>query len=275
MGGHYSGGDYNDVYSSSDVAIWMKVTSAAAWSPRQFFGVLAFNGKIWVMGGKDSAGNYHNNIYSSTDGVTWAQVTSSAAWSPRMSFGAVTAYGRIWVMGGTDDFNAYNDVWSSADGKIWRQEQSGAAWSARAYFGTVVANGKVWVMGGQDWSGNRMNDVWVYSAGEGEEVCPGTSVARPTAFFGEPTSEGHIDVTLRLPEGHQLSEFILPPGVVTSDADIRTVGVAGPNGDGSTGTPRTRSTLRVSIPCSCRPVGRIRRGHPRAGTPTTSEAASS
>ena len=145
------------------------------------------------------------------------------------------ANGEKWVMGGCiSGTSRFNDVWSSVDGRAWTQEPN-AGWSARFGHRAVVFENGLWVMGGYD--GGYPNDVWVLNGVPNPEVCPGTPVNRPTALFGEPTSEGHIDVTLRLPEGHQLSEYILPLGVVTSDADIRAVGVAGPNGgwlDGNT-----------------------------------------
>lgn len=70
--------------------------------------------------------------------------------------------------------------------------------------------------------------------GEGEiEVCPGVSVARPTAFFGMAQADGRIPVTLRLPAGATLRQYLVDPSVISSDAQIMHVGVAGPNGWGA------------------------------------------
>ncbi|MGK4277507.1 hypothetical protein, partial [Escherichia coli] len=65
----YNGtGPTNDVWSSSNGVTWACLTNAAPWSARSFFGAVAFNGQMWVMGGLGMAGN---DVWSSSDGVNW------------------------------------------------------------------------------------------------------------------------------------------------------------------------------------------------------------
>lgn len=172
MGGWYNGRlpgreASNEVWSSENGADWTLATSAAGWSPRLAAGVVAFKGRIWILGGTDNyydGGPLKNDVWSSVDGKLWVQATASAGWSPRAFHQAAVFNGRIFVFGGGNyvpDYHANNDVWSSADGITWRQETASADWHPRLWFSTAVYRNRLWVIGG--WSnkpGKNWGDVW-------------------------------------------------------------------------------------------------------------------
>ncbi len=51
MGGSGSGKNLNDVWYSTDGINWTEATASAAWSARNDHVVLAYDDKMWVMGG--------------------------------------------------------------------------------------------------------------------------------------------------------------------------------------------------------------------------------
>jgi len=158
----------NDVWSSQGGTNWFQVTGSARWGPRRYSASVAFNNRIWVLGGIEPGNVFRNDVWYSPDGLNWIVGTTTAAWPARQGHAAVVFNGKMWVMGGlrTPDFTHVNDVWSSSDGTNWTLVTSGAAWSPRTYFTLTAFNGKMWIMGGRDLSvAGYRNDVWSSSDG--------------------------------------------------------------------------------------------------------------
>lgn len=159
--------DTNDVWYSSNGVGWTEATAAAGFSPRDSMGAVAFNGKLWVIGGGNEA-TYaaSNDVWSSSDGVTWTQVPGTMPWTARSGQGCVVYNNQIWMIGGYDSGeNALGDVWSSPDGVSWTEVKATAPFAARAYPGCAAFNGQLWVLGGEDGFGDTYNDVWSSSDG--------------------------------------------------------------------------------------------------------------
>jgi len=169
----------NDVWNSTDGARWTLVTDEVPWAPRVLHCTIAFQGKIWVLGGQTLPQFapwpeviFYDDIWNTTDGVNWTKVTPQEPhWCPRGMIGFSAVFkDRMWILGGgtydTPEFpdrKFFNDVWSSPDGVHWEQHVACAPWPPRQYHEVAVFDGRLWVLEGyhQD-SGNR-NDVW-YSA---------------------------------------------------------------------------------------------------------------
>ncbi len=174
MGGWYNGrlpghSASNAVWHSQDGKNWTQATEAAGWSPRLAAAAVAFNGRMWILGGTEDyyfgdAKSLKNDVWSSADGKTWRLETAAAPWVARAYHQAVVLDGRLYVMGGGNyvpEYAAFNDVWSSADGKNWRKETGAAPWHPRLWFGAAVYRGAMWVLGG--WSKvpeQNWGDVW-------------------------------------------------------------------------------------------------------------------
>ena len=165
-----------DLYSWEEVT---KTSGSNKWKARDGHTSVVFNGKIWVMGGRDADFNDLNDVWSSTDGETWTQVDAAAEWKARSGHTSVVFDSKIWIMGGkrgSDSVTLYNDVWSSTDGANWTEstppsnaskKTAGAGknwWGARTLHTSVVFDSKIWVMGGYD--GNYRNDVWSSTDGK-------------------------------------------------------------------------------------------------------------
>ena len=117
---------------------WQRVDrGGAAWQNRDSQGEVAFDGKLWIMGGwYQSYGSPPRDVWNSSDGESWDMVTSAAGWK-HSDFPMTTVFkDRIFMMGGWTDgrlptHSASNEVWCSQDGAAWTQLTSNAGWSPR------------------------------------------------------------------------------------------------------------------------------------------------
>jgi hypothetical protein len=139
------------VKRTTDFRSWQTISERSNLPGRIFRGVVAFDGKIWVLGGYDGR-NYFNDVWNSTDGATWTRVTGQAPWSPRTIGTPIVFNGRIFIIGGgvidgdkVIDPGSTREIWSSADGKLWTKvtgelpRMSGGS--------PIVLDGKLWLVG--------------------------------------------------------------------------------------------------------------------------------
>jgi hypothetical protein len=152
----------NDVWSSRDGKTWDRLTTAAPWSPRAYHQVVAFRGRLWLLGGGNYLPGYKafNDVWSSADGVNWERATANAPWAARMWFSALVYRDRLWVLGGWSNQPSrdWNDVWYTEDGAHWEQLKTATIWSRRHEQSAYVFNDRIFVAGGN--ARPLTNDVW-------------------------------------------------------------------------------------------------------------------
>jgi hypothetical protein len=96
--------------------IWTK-PQPANWRARMGHAVLVFNEEIWVMGGRDSAGNTLDDIWRrDRKSSTWVPVNVADGQrpAPRCLFRPTVFNGQIWVYGGVKEpfsRTVYSDLW--------------------------------------------------------------------------------------------------------------------------------------------------------------------
>ena len=153
----------SDMWWSVDGKAWKG--AGAGWPARRAFQAVAYQGRLYVLGGRTrQSSSDHNDVWS-TDGVTWRQdkANNNDGWSARRGHQAVVHNDRMYVLGGgagsTHGNDVRSDVWSSADGVTWSLVTGSADWPARKWHQAVAHNGRIYVLGGYDGSG-RKNDVW-------------------------------------------------------------------------------------------------------------------
>lgn len=165
---------FNDIWSSSDGTNWTQETIIGTqFSLRRNHQAVAFNNKLWVIGGNAQPFPLHatdkvNDVWSSSDGINWTQeIAVGATFSPRSYHQAVAFNNKLWVIGGSSTEGYSNDVWSSSDGKNWTQESIiGDFISERSGHQVIVFNNKLWIIGGVDNTSNQgLNDIWSSSDG--------------------------------------------------------------------------------------------------------------
>ncbi|MCU0571901.1 MAG: hypothetical protein MUC41_02800 [Syntrophobacteraceae bacterium] len=105
---------------------------AAPWPSRMGHAVLAFQGKIWVLGGRDEAGNALDDI--------WTLDITQKAWAPagtvprkkRCLLNPTVFHDRIWLYGGAEEpfsDQLYDDAWvyqfekNEENQRVWKWEE--------------------------------------------------------------------------------------------------------------------------------------------------------
>lgn len=158
-------------FCSEDGANWSLVSERVPWGGRYAAGGVAFDGRMWVMGGCGDGG-LHNDIWSSVDGVDWTLEVPEAPWSKRQLFsGLVVLDDRIWLIGGGvtnyHPFRAYRDVWNSRNGKDWDKVTDCAPWPVRIWSSCAVYRDRLWLFSGfrAEPTWNNFDDVWYSSDG--------------------------------------------------------------------------------------------------------------
>ena len=158
--------DKNDAWwwSAEGGKAWKRETANASWPARSRHQAVAYQGRLYVLGGYYDS-NGRNDVWSSAGGKVWKRETANVNWAARHGHQAVVYQGRLYVLGGSG--GGGRDVWSWADGEeSWRQDAT-EAWPAREHYQAVVHNGRLYVLGGYDEDNDtNRNDVWSWADGE-------------------------------------------------------------------------------------------------------------
>ena len=183
--GHYQ----YDVWNSANGRAWKWVNKdePVPWGPRVLHYTVAFQDKIWVMGGQTTPQfapapeQVYNDIWNTEDGIHWARVLPEGRhWAPRGMIGGQAVFkDRLWILGGgtydtpgTPERQFYNDVWSSGDGVHWKCHTESAPWHPRQYHDVAVFDGKLWVLEG--WNRENRSDLWYSEDGVQWQELPNT-----------------------------------------------------------------------------------------------------
>jgi formylglycine-generating enzyme required for sulfatase activity len=143
---------------------------------------LSYGGKLWLIGGRGSAG-YFNDVLSSPDGANWTSVKANVAaagtnthFEKRIGHAAVVFNNKMWVIGGYsgETFAYKNDLWHSSDGASWTKAAATAPFNGRAHHSVVVFNNKMYLIGGVDDTGSFSD---VMSSSDGETWTPVVNIA--------------------------------------------------------------------------------------------------
>jgi hypothetical protein len=179
--------------ASADEPQWVKVTSQAAWQPRDSQGELIYADHLWIFGGWfNSYEAPPRDVWRSADGARWELVSRSAPWIHSDLSMALTFKNKMWFMGGwyngrLEGHSASNQVWSSTDGAKWEQVTEGADWSGRIAAAVVVFQDKMWLLGGTENyyfgdASSLKNDVWYSSDGKDWKLATKQAPWSPRAY---------------------------------------------------------------------------------------------
>jgi hypothetical protein len=101
---------------------------AADWAPRMGHAALLFQNKIWVMGGRDEAGNARNDVWCLDIATKKWTPLGDAPWTPRCLFTPAVYQDQIWLYGGAlEPFSSrlYDDVYVYKNGSWAKRELTG------------------------------------------------------------------------------------------------------------------------------------------------------
>jgi hypothetical protein len=169
-----SSGNGLSICNSSDGVHWELVTDSTGFSDRSEFHALAFNGRIWLIGGYDRFGtsNYtvYHDVWSTSDGKAWRMESASPGFSGWYDYEVAAWNGKIWVYGGLlyNDYTSQNypEVWSSPDGIKWEKSPE-APFGGAYHFRTrlIGFNGKLWSLSGEAQADASNAEVWTSQDG--------------------------------------------------------------------------------------------------------------
>lgn len=92
----------NDVWSSADGVSWRRDLDAAPFSPRQYHSLVAWDDRLWVIGGYNE--DNLDGAWYSGDGVNW--YSTPTTWDPRHAASVWVHKDAVWLTGGGNV-----DVW--------------------------------------------------------------------------------------------------------------------------------------------------------------------
>jgi hypothetical protein len=85
----------NDVWTSSDVSTWTRITASAPWTARTAAGFAVLGEQLWVV-----AGANHRDGWSSSNGREWHRLPTELPGPPRAANYSEVFQDRFWVFGG-------------------------------------------------------------------------------------------------------------------------------------------------------------------------------
>ena len=167
---------------------WSAAGTPGAFPPRMSHVGLAFQDRLWIMGGEGEDGTERNDVWSSADGASWTMATNAAAWSARGLAAGVVFQDKMWLIDGS----RLSDVWTSTDGAAWTSVNQAPSFPPRFGHCALVFNNRIWVIGGYGAAGTQINDVW--SSADGASWTQATAAAgwSPRDNFGCVVSGGKM-----------------------------------------------------------------------------------
>lgn len=113
-----------EVWSTKNGADWAVETTTIGTNKRRGYAAVTFNGKLWVIGGKEGS-ERKNDVWSSENGKEWKREIESPAFAPRDDHHAVVLRDSLYIIGGNvsdgTGVKAAEDIWRSRDGVNWQQ----------------------------------------------------------------------------------------------------------------------------------------------------------
>ena len=237
-----------DVWSSEDGIHWSQAT-ACAFRDHNRLSAVAFNDRIWAIGGWMD--HPDDCVWSSADGDHW---TSTVVNNPpvvrRYCHDSIVLDDRIWVIGGSNIDPAtweaipyFNDVWWSRDGVNWKQAKTDDKLVPRAGHNLVSFHDKLWMLGGYNYDENLL-EVWFSDLDikESHEVPPGDS---------EPKAYGTTGATLDFDDNSTTTQVY----VTNYDQTPENLKGAAPTYWSLTGPDEGTFSARLSFDCTPQGLG--------------------
>ncbi|MBB3059202.1 Kelch repeat-containing protein [Microbulbifer rhizosphaerae] len=155
----------NQVWSSANGIEWQRESGITEYSELKDYEVASFDGKLWVVGGRESDGTYSRGVWYSSDGKQWQQVVPIPLPGGRIEHRVASYGGKLWLVGGTDrSGNPSGDIWVSENGEVWTEAEIPTNMPPRSNFGLLTDQDGLWVFGAE-W-GERQ-DLWKFTEGDG------------------------------------------------------------------------------------------------------------
>ncbi len=106
--------EMNDTWVTRDGVTWEHREWDLDWPGRLYYGVEAWEGRLWLLGGGEGGSNgQRNDVWTSTDGAHWELFDAEAPWRARFAMSVVVHGDKMFLFGGKEGSEQFfNDVWS-------------------------------------------------------------------------------------------------------------------------------------------------------------------
>lgn len=134
---------------------WSQLSAAAAWGARSGHAGLYFNGRYYLIGGRNGSDALQSEVWSSADGASWVldAAPPHPAWNPSDNLAAAVHAGALWVAAGFQlcVLDNSNCVFQTTDGQTWNQTltQGHAQFQGRREHRLLVHNGALFLLAGR------------------------------------------------------------------------------------------------------------------------------
>lgn len=175
MGGASAPGLKNDVWASSNGAIWQKIKENSEggddFPKRRLHTSVVFEDRIFTIGGVDAKLQKTAGVYRSDNGAEWQLLLATSEFSEVSSHTLNVFKNKMWLIGGNRESAKGTQIWSSDNGVTWKasQVEHSDFFFQRTKHTTILFNDKLWLIGGRDevdFSTSEVNDVWNSDDGE-------------------------------------------------------------------------------------------------------------
>lgn len=140
------GADRPDIWSASSSSAgnltWRKDAATAPWPGRRNAGCAVFNGKLWLVGGRESFGSGMVDVWSSANGTTWNR-EPDAPWTARSRVRLVVHNGKMLALLPGGGAGVPPAVWETGNGTVWTLLTDAAPWAADGDFSAAVFDGRI------------------------------------------------------------------------------------------------------------------------------------
>ena len=105
--------EINDTWVTEDGVTWEHRDWDLNWPSRLYYGVVAWQGRLWLVGGgAGGSGGPYNDVWTSTDGAHWELFDAEAPWDARFAMSLVIHDDKMFLFAGKEGPEQFfNDVW--------------------------------------------------------------------------------------------------------------------------------------------------------------------
>ncbi|PKV50002.1 galactose oxidase-like protein [Aquimarina sp. MAR_2010_214] len=144
------------------------LTDNTAFPKRAYSTTVAFNGKLWVIGGQNEAGDPLGDIWSSSDGIDWVLAQDTPLFGAIDRHYAIVFKNKLWIYGGIRGGNISRSIYSSDDGINWTEEIEITPFNQYNNMTMTVFNNKLWRIAAYNSNiADPSNERHIYSSTDG------------------------------------------------------------------------------------------------------------
>jgi hypothetical protein len=139
-------------YSSEKVTVsgkWRLANDSAAFGARGNPAVAEFGGRLWIIGGVRSDGNFYHDVWSSEDGIAWKRELDSLPTGYEGVYRAAVLDSVLWILAmESGPAGPVPVCYSSPDGRHWSRAGGPPGPAPQSGMDFVAFAGRLWIIGG-------------------------------------------------------------------------------------------------------------------------------